>query len=70
MLTGCYTTPIPITTPFAIFSPHKQVVLEYRSNAVMYQIDTREYWNALANLANIHHNLTDKVHEFNIVESD
>ena len=70
MLTGCHTIPIPITTPFAILTPHKQVVLEYKSNAVMYQIDTREYWNALANLANIHHNLTDKVHELGIIESD
>ena len=70
MLTGCHTTPIPLTSPFAILTPHKQVVLEYRSNALMYTIDTRDYWNALANLANIHHNLTDKVQELGIIESD
>ena len=70
MLTGCHTTPIPYSSPFAIMTPYKQVVLEYRSNALMYTIDTRDYWNALANLANIHHNLTDKVQELGIKESD
>ena len=44
--------------------------MEYKSNAIMYTIDTREYWNAMANLANIHHNLTDKVQELGIIESD
>ena len=67
---GSDTTPIPITTPFAIFTPHKHIVIEYRSNAVLYQIDTTQYWNALANLAQIHTNLTEKVHDLNIAESD
>ena len=70
MVRGSGTTPIPITTPFAIYTPHKQIVIEYRSNAVLYQIDTTQYWNALANLAQIHTNLTEKVHDLNIAESD
>ena len=69
MVRGCDTTPIPITTPFAIYTPHKQIVIEYKSNAVLYQIDTTEYWNVLANLAQIHTNLTEKVHDLNIAES-
>ena len=70
MLTGCHTTPIPYSSPFAIMTPFKQIVLEYRANALMYSINTLDYWNALTNLANIHHDLTDKVKEFGIKESD
>ena len=57
--------PIPITTPFAILTPAKQIILQTKSSAVVFQIDTINYWNALSNLASVHKNLTSNM---NILE--
>ena len=70
MVRGSGTTPIPITSPFAIFTPYNQVVIENRANAVLYQIDTTAYWNALSDLAHLHDNLTEKAKELKISNSD
>ena len=63
---GTSCKPIPITSPFAIFTPFKQMILQSRSTAILYPIDSTNYWNALSNLAQIHQNLTDRADSFNI----
>ena len=70
MVVGSGATPIPITNPFAIFTPYNQIIIENRANAVLYQIDTTAYWNALTNLAQLHTNLTEKALDLNISNSD
>ena len=70
MVVGSGATPIPISNPFAIFTPYNQIIIENRANAVLYQIDTTAYWNALTNLAQLHTNLTEKAIDLNISNSD
>ena len=52
--------PIPITTPFAIFTPSSEIVFRERTAMVLYTIDTLPYWNKLSSLALTHKNLTHK----------
>ena len=52
--------PIPITSPFAIFTPSSEIVFRERTAMVLYTIDTLPYWNKLSSLALTHKNLTHK----------
>ena len=54
---------IPFTTPFAVMTPHSEIVLQQSTATVMYAVDASIYFEQLLALSNIFLNLTQKAND-------
>ena len=62
--------PIPVASPFPIFTPSSEVVFKSKTAMVIYTVDATPCWNSISTLANAHNNLTDKAKTLDLSLAD